>query len=179
MILVESVGRPFSSPLPLAGEVAALAECGGWGPDFANRMAFRCSPSPTLPRKRERELTSAANTARPTSSCSSLDNGRGPKSETQPSFSRETFIAVSENSAVFSLSLDWAQCWRPRRVFTVTASASALSNAAEDDDSRCGRQRVPRYPQAPLGPLVDFELLADPAHEIFERSGETMHRQHH
>jgi len=30
----------FGSPLPLAGEVAALAECGGWGPTL---KIARCS----------------------------------------------------------------------------------------------------------------------------------------
>ena len=36
----------------------------------------------------------------------------------------------------------------------------------------------PAKSKAALGPLVDLELLADPAHEFIERGCEPVHRQH-
>ena len=54
-----------------------------------------------------------------------------------------------------------------------------ISDAAQDDDGWRARQRIPRDPQAPFGPLVDLELLTDPVHELVERRCEAMHRQYH
>src|ERR1700746_858860 len=77
----------------------------------------------------------------------------------------------------------WRQtrCWRSWMISLRTwgALTSACSNAAEDDDGRRARQRIPRNPQAPFGSLVDLELLTDPAHELVERGCEAMHRQYH
>ena len=44
-------------PLPLAGEVYALEERGGWGLSPHRESQCRSTPTPTLPRKRERERT--------------------------------------------------------------------------------------------------------------------------
>jgi hypothetical protein len=49
-------GRELTSPLPLAGEVAALEERGGWGKlSPLEQCESRRHPTPTLPGKRERE----------------------------------------------------------------------------------------------------------------------------
>src|SRR6266576_5915740 len=53
------------------------------------------------------------------------------------------------------------------------------SNAVENNNRRRGRQLVPRDSQRALGSHIDFELLADLAHELVERGHEAMHRQHH
>src|ERR1035437_3402240 len=53
--------RELTSPLPLAGEVAALEERGGGGNSLHANSANRGdTPTPTLPRKRERELRVAS-----------------------------------------------------------------------------------------------------------------------
>ena len=53
-------GLGLASPLPLAGEVAALEERGGWGNSINTGSLTRGgTPTPTLPRKRERERSSA------------------------------------------------------------------------------------------------------------------------
>src|ERR1700738_2084920 len=51
-------------------------------------------------------------------------------------------------------------------------------NPLQNDNRRRAWQRIPRNCQGPLRPHVDFELLADPAHEFVERRHEAMHRQH-
>src|ERR1700682_3686460 len=49
----------LTSPLPLAGEVAALEERGGGGHSLHTGSVTRCgTPTPALPRKRERERMS-------------------------------------------------------------------------------------------------------------------------
>jgi hypothetical protein len=54
------------APLPLAGEVAALEERGGWGLSPHEDYDSWRHPTPALPRKRERERTGiAALVARP------------------------------------------------------------------------------------------------------------------
>ena len=54
MVFARCIGW-LPSPLPLAGEADALEERGGWG--LSPRRKSRCggTPTPALPRKRERE----------------------------------------------------------------------------------------------------------------------------
>src|SRR5437868_12789245 len=56
--------RGLASPLPLAGEADALEERGGWG--LSPRRESQCgsTPTPALPRKRERERSADAVAAR-------------------------------------------------------------------------------------------------------------------
>jgi hypothetical protein len=55
-------------PLPLAGEVDALEERGGWGNASASAGARGETPTPALPRKRERgksQRNTSSNTGNP------------------------------------------------------------------------------------------------------------------
>src|SRR5882757_3860946 len=52
--------REVLLPLPLAGEVDALEERGGWGHLSTGTGVCGETPTPALPRKREREQTAVA-----------------------------------------------------------------------------------------------------------------------
>src|SRR3954453_2756556 len=52
------------------------------------------------------------------------------------------------------------------------------SHPVEDDHRRLRRQRIPGHPETSFHAPVDLELLADALHEIIERGGEAVHRQH-
>src|SRR3954447_17244098 len=64
-------------------------------------------------------------------------------------------------------------------IASLSLAVTKCSNPVENNDRRRTRQRLSRNPQGTLGPDVDLELLADPAHEFVERGHEAMHRQHH
>src|SRR5579864_6159180 len=65
----------------------------------------------------------------------------------------------------------------PLTVFE-TAFRVGVSDTTKNDHGRRTRQRFPRDRQTAIGSLVDLELLADLEHELVERRGETVHRQH-
>src|SRR6201992_3299999 len=56
---------------------------------------------------------------------------------------------------------------------------SGASNAIQNNHGWRARQRIPRNFQRPLAADVDLELLTDALHEVFQRRGKAVHRQHH